>query len=215
MKNKLPEKFTDAADTTLREAVASLQKRDYLKSAELTFAALRAMREDDRRYKKAEDMLYIAAIQAPDRIAGRIILGEHYLFSCKYEEAMVTFKEAACLSSDNKLRAELFMYCASTRLAAAMDGHAHEKYGRLDEAVEYYLTAADCGANLVAVYFALMSLSGLRDDHENMCLYAMKTINVADPDSLPAILAKRRLAQVSNSRALQSSEAVEPLPLMN
>ena len=129
MKNKLTEKFSDIADATLREAAASFKKRDYPKCAELAFTSLRAMAEDDGRHEKAEKMLRDVA--GKDKVAGNKILGEYYLFQARYEDALTTFSEAISASPDGKARANLFMKCAATVMAGALDGPRHKKREQL------------------------------------------------------------------------------------
>jgi tetratricopeptide (TPR) repeat protein len=212
VKNKLTEKFSDIADATLREAAASFKKRDYPKCAELAFTSLRAMAEDDGRHEKAEKMLRDVA--GKDKVAGNKILGEYYLFQARYEDALTTFSEAISASPDGKARANLFMKCAATVMAGALDGPRHKKREQLERAEEYCHAAIDNGGNHRQIYFFLMYVQGMKNDQENSRSYARKILRDGADDDL-ASMARQHLRCTNSTPLPIATIWAKPLPLLN
>jgi tetratricopeptide (TPR) repeat protein len=212
VKNKLTEKFSDEANAALKEAAASFKKRDYLKCAELAFTALRAMAEDDGRLKKAEKMLRAAADK--DKVAGNRILGEYYLFQARYEDALTAYRKAISASPDGKGRADLFMDCAATVVAGALDGPRHKKRLQLECAEEYCHAAIDNGGNPRQIYFFLMYLQKSKNDREASRSYARKILRSGTDDDL-ASMARQHLRCSENTPLPVATIWAKPLPLMN
>lgn len=190
----------DIEDLIVRAAIF-LKKYKYAESIKTAFEAAVAMSQDDPRHERLQRTLFSAAEQSPGSLTTLKTLGRYYVLRGQYDDALSSFQTGLRLCKSDKSRSEFAVECGSllsSRVNEGRFGNEAEKNRMLGEAENYFLSALDYGADRAGVYSSLMYLSVLKNDVRNALIYAQKIVDVAGPNDLRAVQARKLLLEESD-----------------